>query len=68
MRVSPGHFRPFPRADISLALSLTVIPVLWLMARYVPQYLWYSYLVAYVIEAVVIFILHKARHIQFKQA
>ena len=53
---------------ISLALSLTVIPVLWLMARYVPQYLWYSYLVAYVIEAVVIFILHKARHIQFKQA
>ena len=51
---------------ISFALSLTVIPVLWFMARVMPQYLWYSYLIAYLIEAAIIFTLHKARHIQFK--
>ena len=51
---------------ISFALSLTVIPVLWLMARTMPQYIWYSYLIAYLIEAVVIFLLHKGRHIQFQ--
>ena len=50
---------------ISLALSLTVIPVLWFMARTLPQYIWYSYLIAYLIEAAVIFALHKGRHIQF---
>ena len=32
---------------ISFALSLTVIPVMWLMARLMPDYLWYSYLIAY---------------------
>ena len=31
---------------ISFALSLTVIPVLWLMARIYPNLLWYSYLIA----------------------
>lgn len=51
---------------ISLALSLTVIPVLWLMAKTMPQYIWYSYLIAYLIEAVVIFALHKGRHIEFQ--
>ena len=51
---------------ISFALSLTVIPVLWFMGKLMPQYLWYSYLIAYVIEVVVIFALHKGRHIQFK--
>jgi len=50
---------------ISFALSLTVIPVLWLMAKHMPQYIWYSYLVAYLIEAVVIMALHKCRHIRF---
>jgi len=50
---------------ISFALSLTVIPVLWLMAKFMPQYLWYSYLIAYMIEAAVIFALHKGRNIQF---
>ena len=50
---------------ISLALSLTVIPVLWFMARTLPQYIWYSYLIAYLIEAAVVFALHKGRHIQF---
>ncbi len=51
---------------ISFALSLTVIPVLWLMALVVPQFIWYSYLIAYIIEAVVIYALHKGRHIQFQ--
>ena len=52
---------------ISFALSLTVIPVLWFMAKFLPsEYIWYSYLIAYIIEAVVIFALHKSRHIQFE--
>ena len=51
---------------ISFALSLTVIPVLWLMARLLPQYIWHSYLIAYLIEAAVIFVLHKWRHISFE--
>ena len=51
---------------ISLALSLTVIPVLWAMAKWMPEYIWYSYLIAYLIEAVVIFALHKGRHIQWQ--
>ena len=51
---------------ISFALSLTVIPVLWLMAKFMPQNIWYSYLIAYMIEAAIIFILHKTRHIQFE--
>ena len=51
---------------ISFALSLTVIPVLWLMAKFIPQYIWHSYLIAYLIEAVIIFALHKGRHIQFE--
>ena len=29
-------------------------------------HLWYSYLIAYMIEAIVIFALHKGRHIQFQ--
>lgn len=44
---------------ISFALSLTVIPVLWVMSRWYPQHLWYSYLIAYVIEALLIALLHK---------
>ena len=51
---------------ISFALSLTIIPVLWFMAKYMPQYIWHSYLIAYIIEAAVIFALHKGRHIQFE--
>ena len=51
---------------ISFALSLTVIPVLWLMARVLPQYIWHSYLIAYLIEAVIIFAMHKGRHISFE--
>ena len=44
---------------ISFALSLTVIPVLWIVAKLAPQYIWYSYLIAYLIEAAAIFIIHK---------
>lgn len=51
---------------ISFALSLTVIPVLWLMARVLPQYIWHSYLIAYLIEAAIIFALHKGQHISFE--
>lgn len=51
---------------ISFALSLMVIPVLWFMARYAPQLLWYSYLIAYLIEALAIFVVHRLTHAQFK--
>ncbi|MBO7609626.1 MAG: hypothetical protein J6S96_05450 [Muribaculaceae bacterium] len=53
---------------ISFALSLTVIPVLWVVARHAPDYLWYSYLIAYGIEIAMIVIIHKVSHIQFKLA
>lgn len=53
---------------ISFALSLTVIPVLWVMARTMPTMLWYSYLVAYLIEAVAIALLHRLTHVRFKLA
>ena len=51
---------------ISFILSLMVIPVLWIMSRIAPNAIWYSYLIAYIIEAVLIFILHKANHIEFR--
>lgn len=44
---------------ISLILSLTVIPVISLIAHYAPDYLWYSYLVAYLIELVAIGVVYK---------
>ena len=47
---------------ISFALSLTVIPVLWVMARTMPNLLWYSYLVAYLIEAIAIALIHRLTH------
>ena len=51
---------------ISLALSLMVIPVLWLMSRYAPEQLWYSYLIAYAIEAALIVLFHKLGHLRFE--
>lgn len=51
---------------ISFALSLTVIPVLWLMARMLPDYLWHSYLIAYMIEAIAIYVMHKSLHLRFE--
>lgn len=50
---------------ISFALSLTVIPVLWLMSHIAPQQLWYAYLIAYLIEATAIFVLHRLTHAKF---
>ena len=50
---------------ISFALSLTVIPVLWVVSKTAPQMLWYSYLIAYLIEAAIIFLLHKATKVRF---
>lgn len=49
---------------ISFALSLTVIPVLWLMSHFYPSLLWYSYLIAYLIEGIIIFALHRFHHIK----
>ena len=51
---------------ISFALSLTVIPVLWIMSKVAPGAIWYSYLIAYVIEAIAIYILHRSQHIKFE--
>jgi Na+-driven multidrug efflux pump len=59
-----GHHRM--ALFISLALSLMVIPVLWLMAKLAPDYLWYSYLIAYVVEALLIVLFHRMGHIQFE--
>lgn len=53
---------------ISFALSLTVIPVMWLMARLMPDYLWYSYLIAYVTEILAIVVLHRMGHLRFEWA
>jgi hypothetical protein len=53
-------------AYTSLVLSLTVIPVLWAMAKWMPEGIWYSYLIAYIIEAIIIGTLHKAFKIKFE--
>lgn len=44
---------------ISFALSLTVIPVLWLFAHFAPAYIWWSYLVAYLTEIVLITVIER---------
>ena len=59
-----GHHRM--ALFISFALSLTVIPVLWLMSKFATDAIWYSYLIAYIIEAAVIFFLHKKKNIEFQ--
>ena len=51
---------------ISLALSLTVIPVLWIVSHLAPGYLWYSYLIAYAIEVILIVSLHYLGHMKFE--
>ena len=51
---------------ISFALSLTVIPVLWLIAQLAPELLWFGYLIAYLIEAVIILVIHKVNHYKFE--
>ena len=51
---------------ISFALSLTVIPVLWLFSLYAEECIWYGFLTAYIIEMVAIFVLHKTTHAKFE--
>lgn len=51
---------------ISFMLSLMVIPVLWIVAHFAPSLLWYSYLIAYIIELLIIVIIHKAAHLKFE--
>lgn len=51
---------------ISFMISLMVIPVLWIVAHYAPSLLWYSYLIAYAIELLIIFIVHKVGHLKFE--
>ena len=53
---------------LSFALSLTVIPVLWLVSHLAPSLLWYSFLIAYAIEAVLIVIFHRLGHLKFELA
>ena len=55
-----GHHRM--ALFISFALSLMVIPVLWVVARFAPDYLWYSYLIAYLIEGLLILLFHRFSH------
>ena len=50
---------------ISFALSLTVIPVMWAIAFWAPKWLWYSYLIAYIVEVLVIVLLHRCLHLRF---
>lgn len=51
---------------ISFALSLTVIPVLWIISKVAPGLLWYSFLIAYIIETAAIFMLHKMYKVKFE--
>ena len=51
---------------ISFALSLTVIPVLWLFSWYAKEWIWYGFLTAYIIEMIAIFVLHKMTHVKFE--
>ena len=51
---------------ISFALSLTVIPVIWVISRVQPDLLWYSYLIAYLIEVVAIYALHRLNHVELR--
>ena len=51
---------------ISFALSLTVIPVLWLFSIYMKEWIWYGFLIAYILEMVAIFVLHKMTHVKFE--
>ena len=59
-----GHHRM--ALFISLALSLMVIPALWMMAKLAPDYLWYSYLIAYAVNALLIIIFHRMGNLKFE--
>lgn len=44
---------------VSLILSLTVVPVISIMAHCAPEYIWYSYLIAYILEMLAIGVVYK---------
>jgi len=50
---------------ISFALSLTVIPVMWGISVLAPRLLWYSYIIAYLLEAIIILVLHRHYQLRF---
>lgn len=52
---------------VSFMLSLTIIPVLGIIAWFAPKYLWYSYLIAYIIEMVVIAAVHKLKGVNLRK-
>ena len=58
-----GHHRM--ALFISFALSLTVIPVMWAVSKWTPDLLWYSYLIAYLIETLLIFAAHRWLRLRF---
>jgi Na+-driven multidrug efflux pump len=51
---------------ISFALSLTVIPVIWAVSEFALSWIWYSFLIAYIVEMATIAILHKVTHVKFE--
>ncbi len=59
-----GHHRM--ALFISLALSLMVIPALWIMAQIAPDNLWYGYIIAYAVEALLIVLFHHMGHLKFE--
>lgn len=46
---------------LSFALSLSVIPVMWLIARFMPTAIWWSNLIAYVIVFIILLIWAEAK-------
>lgn len=51
---------------ISFILSMMVIPVLWLIEKFCPSLIWHSYLIAYVIEILLIVVIHKTYRMKFE--
>jgi len=46
-------------------MGASVIPVMYIIAHTAPQLLWYSYLIAYTGEALIIFTLQRALKLKF---
>jgi len=59
-----GHHRM--SLFISFMLSLMVIPVLWIIGLVAPSLIWYSYLIAYAVELLLIALFHRIGHLKFE--
>lgn len=59
-----GHHRM--ALFISFILSLMVIPVLWAVSLIAPHLIWYSFLIAYAIELLLILLFHRIGHLKFE--